>query len=81
MMHPKFLKAMKAKVKRPVDPLAPPRPNLLSHDKEIRGMKTTGELAMQQIMQLQDQVHKLERKLARQTSYLDALHRQSVLKK
>jgi phage shock protein A len=76
-----MLKAMKAKVKRPVDPNAPPRPNLLSQDKEIRGMKSTNELAMQQIMQLQDQVRKLERKLARQTSYLDALHQRVVLKK
>jgi phage shock protein A len=67
---------MKAKVKRPVDPNAPPRPNLLSHDKEIRGMKSTGEMAMQQIMQLQDQVRKLERKLARQSDYLGALHSQ-----
>ena len=67
---------MKAKVKRPVDPLAPPRPNLLSHDKEIRGMKNTNELAMQQIMQLQDQVRKLERKIARQSDYLGALHSQ-----
>lgn len=75
-MHPKFLKSMKAKVKRPVDPNAPPRPNLLSHDKEIRGMKSTGEMAMQQIMQLQDQVRKLERKLARQSDYLGALHSQ-----
>jgi phage shock protein A len=75
-MHPKFLKSMKAKVKRPVDPLAPPRPNLLSHDKEIRGMKNTNELAMQQIMQLQDQVRKLERKIARQSDYLGALHSQ-----
>jgi phage shock protein A len=69
-----MLKAMKAKVKRPVDPNAPPRPNLLSQDKEIRGMKSTNELAMQQIMQLQDQVRKLERKLARQTDYLSAVH-------
>jgi phage shock protein A len=73
-MHPKFLKSMKAPKKRAVDPNAPPRPNLLSHDKEIRGMKSTGEMAMQQIMQLQDQVRSLERKLRRQTDYLSALH-------
>lgn len=67
---------MKAKVKRPVDPNAPPRPNLLSHDKEIRGMKSTNELAMQQILQLQDQVRGLERKLRRQGDYLSAIHAQ-----
>ena len=80
-MNPKLLKAMKGRKKRAVDPNAPPRPNLLSHDKEIRGMKTTGELAMQHIMDLQNKVHQLERKLARQTSYLDALHQRVVLKK
>ena len=80
-MHPKFLKSMKAKVKRPVDPLAPPRPNLLSHDKEIRGMKSTNELAMQQILQLQDQVRGLERKLRRQGDYLSAIHAQIPRKK
>ena len=80
-MHPQFLKSMKVKVKRPVDPNAPPRPNLLSQDKEIRGMKSTNELAMQQIMQLQDQVRKLERKMARQTDYLGALHAQIPRKK
>ena len=75
-MHPKFLKSMKAPKKRPVDPNAPPRPNLLSHDKEIRGMKSTNELAMQQILQLQDQVRGLERKLRRQGDYLSAIHAQ-----
>ena len=72
---------MKAKVKRPVDPNAPPRPNLLSHDKEIRGMKSTNEYAMQQILQLQDQVRSLERKLRRQTDFISALHSRAVLKK
>jgi hypothetical protein len=72
---------MKAKVKRPVDPNAPPRPNLLSQDKEIRGMKSTNELAMQQILQLQDQVRGLERKLRRQGDYLSAIHSQIPRKK
>lgn len=72
-MNPKFLKSMKQKKKRVLDPNIP-RPNLFSHDKEIRGMKTTNELAMQQILQLQDQVRSLERKLRRQTDYLSALH-------
>ena len=80
-MNPKMLKAMRAPKKRAVDPNAPPRPNLLSHDKEIRGMKTTGELAMQQIQHLHDKVRSLERKLARQTDYLQALHNKAVIKK
>jgi hypothetical protein len=72
-MNPNFLKSMKQKKKRVMDPNIV-RPNLFSHDKEIRGMKSTNELAMQQIMQLQDQVRKLERKLSRQTDYLSAVH-------
>jgi hypothetical protein len=80
-MNPKLLKAMKGRKKRAVDPNAPPRPNLLSHDKTIRGMVTTSELAMKHIMDLQDKVQQLERKLTRQTSYLDALHQRVVLKK
>ena len=72
-MNPNFLKSMKQKKKRVMDPNIV-RPNLFSHDKEIRGMKTTNELAMQQILQLQDQVRGLERKLRRQTDYLSALH-------
>lgn len=72
---------MKAKKKRAVDPNAPPRPNLLSHDKTIRGMMSTHELAMKQILDLQEKVRKLERKLNHQTTYLDALHNRVVLKK
>ena len=63
---------MKVKKKREMDPNIV-RPNLFSHDKEIRGIKTTHELAMQQIVQLQNQVRSLERKLRRQTDYLSML--------
>lgn len=79
-MHPNFLKSMKQKKKREMDPNIV-RPNLFSHDKEIRGIKGTHELAMQQIMQLQDQVRSLERKLRRQTDYLSALHSQMPRKR
>lgn len=79
-MNPKFLKAMKAKKKRVLDPNIP-RPNLFSHDKEIRGIKSNSEHAMQQIMDLQDQVRKLERKLRAQTDYISALNQRVVLKK
>jgi hypothetical protein len=73
-----MLKAMRAKKKRAVDPNAPPRPNLLTHDKQIRDMDVAhrGEIA-----ELRKHVFDLERKLARQTNYLDALHQRVVLKK
>lgn len=73
-MHPKMLKAMKAKVKRPVDPNAPPRPNLLSHDKKLRDMEGVHNMALNTIERLQARVQRLENKLTNQTSYLQALH-------
>jgi hypothetical protein len=79
-MNPKFLKSMKQKKKRVMDPNIP-RPNLFSHDKEIRGIKSSGEIAMQQIMDLQDQVRKLERKVRAQANYISALNQRVVLKK
>jgi hypothetical protein len=79
-MNPKFLKSMQTKKKRAVNPDIP-RPNLFSHDKEIRGMKTANETTQQQIQHLQDQVHRLERKLRAQTDYLSALHNSGLLKK
>ena len=72
-MNPMF-KAMQPKKKRPVDPNAPPRPNLLSHDKVIRDQKTTIEQLQYQNQQLNQRVEALERKMERQTQYLQALH-------
>jgi hypothetical protein len=77
-MHPNMLKAMKAKKKRAVDPNAPPRPNLMSHDKQIREMGTAHAT---ELAELRNRVHALERKLRAQTNYLDALHGKVVLKK
>jgi hypothetical protein len=77
-MHPNMLKAMKAKKKRAVDPNAPPRPNLMSHDKQIREM---GANHSTEIAELRKRLYDLERKLRAQTNYLDALHGKVVLKK
>lgn len=79
-MNPNFLKSMRQKKKRAVNPDIP-RPNLFSHDKEIRGIKTANETVAQQIAQLQDQVRRLESKLRAQTNYLSALHNSGLLKK
>ncbi len=79
-MNANFLKSMKAKKKRVMDPNIP-RPNLFSHDKEIRGIKTANDSTMQQIQHLQSQVRRLERKLQAQTDYLSALHNSGLLKK
>jgi hypothetical protein len=77
-MHPNMLKAMRAKKKRAVDPNAPPRPNLMSHDKQIREMGTAHAT---ELAELRKRMHDLERKLRAQTNYLDALHGRVVLKK
>ena len=78
-MNP-FLKAMQPPKKRPVDPNAPPRPNLLSHDKTIRETPATMAQLQQQNQQLTQRVADLESKMIRQTQYLQALH-QSITAK
>jgi predicted RNase H-like nuclease (RuvC/YqgF family) len=68
------------KKKREVDPNAPPRPNLLSHDKVIRDQKLTIEQLTQNVHNLSRKVEEMERKLINQTAYLNALH-QTVSRK
>jgi hypothetical protein len=65
---------MKVKKKRPVDPNAPPRPNLMSHDKTIRDMKSATDSQADLIFSMQRRIDALESKLASQTTYLAQLH-------
>lgn len=51
------------KKKRPVDPNAPPRPNLLSHEKVIKGINANIESTSQTIARQQDEINVLKRKL------------------
>jgi hypothetical protein len=62
------------KKKRVVDPNAPPRPNLLNHEKRLK--ETTGTVAQQaeELLFLRNKVRELEQRLARQTDYLIGLH-------
>jgi len=62
------------KKKRAVDPNAPPRPNLLSHEKTLKDTKSIIEQQQQTINRLIAQVNSLEQKVARQADYLSALH-------
>lgn len=64
----------KVKKKRAVDPDAPPRPNLLSHEKVLKDTKVTMEQQSEIIERLQRRVDDLERKLTNQTAYLSAVH-------
>jgi uncharacterized protein (DUF3084 family) len=72
-MNP-FLKAMQPKKKRPVDPNAPPRPNLLNHEKRLKDATLTVEQQAQELLRLRNRIDDLERKFASQTAYLQALH-------
>lgn len=64
----------KVKKKRAVDPDAPPRPNLLSHEKVLKDTKITIETQQQIMQDLQRRVRELESKLVNQTAYLNSLH-------
>lgn len=64
----------KTKKKRAVDPNAPPRPNLLSHEKVLKDTKLTIEQLQAQNYDLNRRLDQLESKLANQTAYLNSLH-------
>lgn len=69
-----IFKAMKAKKKRAVDPNAPPRPNLMTHDVKIRDQQNAVAMLQSEIYQLKDTVRSLQNKLNNQTVYLQAVH-------
>lgn len=69
-----IFKAMKAKKKRAVDPNAPPRPNLMTHDVKIRDQQTTINALMHEVDFLKEKVRVLNNKVANQTAYLQELH-------
>ncbi len=65
---------MRAKKKREVDPNAPPRPNLMTHNVKIRSMEDAMSQMEQQLAISTARVEALERKLQNQTAYLQSLH-------
>jgi hypothetical protein len=69
-----IFKAMKAKKKRAVNPDAPPRPNLMTHDVKIRDQQNAMSALQSEIYQLKDTVRILQNKLNNQTVYLQAVH-------
>lgn len=69
-----IFKAMKAKKKRAVNPDAPPRPNLMTHDVKIRDQQNALAMMQSEIYQLKDTVRSLQNKLNNQTVYLQAVH-------
>jgi hypothetical protein len=73
-MNPKLFKAMKVKKKRAVDPDAPPRPNLMTHNVKLRDQETMINMLSNDVHNLKDTIRRLENKLNNQTNYLQALH-------
>ena len=69
-----IFKAMKAKKKRAVDPDAPPRPNLMTHQVKIRDQDNAITALNAEIHRLKERVESLQNKLNNQTSYLQAVH-------
>ncbi len=65
---------MRAKKKREVDPNAPPRPNLMSHDKIIRDQKLTITQLNDKLAHMERRLNAAENKLRYQTEYLSVLH-------
>jgi hypothetical protein len=78
-MNPKLFKVMRQKKKREVDPNAPPRPNLMTHQVKLRDQETVINMLSSDVYRLKDTIRRLENKLNNQTSYLQAIH--SKLKK
>ena len=69
-----IFKAMKVKKKRAVNPDAPPRPNLMTHDVKIKDQQNAVSMLQSEIYQLKDTVRSLQNKLNNQTVYLQAVH-------
>jgi predicted RNase H-like nuclease (RuvC/YqgF family) len=64
----------RTKKKKAVDPNAPPRPNLLNHEKRLKETTVTVEQVQQENQELRRRLEELESKLNNQTSYLSTLH-------
>jgi predicted RNase H-like nuclease (RuvC/YqgF family) len=62
------------KKKKPVDPNAPPRPNLLNHEKRLKDAVVTLDSLQQENQQLRRRIEELESKMINQTAYLNQLH-------
>ena len=64
----------RTKKKKAVDPNAPPRPNLLNHEKRLKDTTVTVEQLAKENQQLRARLESLESKFANQTAYLNTLH-------
>jgi predicted RNase H-like nuclease (RuvC/YqgF family) len=63
----------RVKKKRAVDPNAPPRPNLLNHEKRLKETTVTVEQVQAENRDLRHRLEAVESKLINQTNYLNTL--------
>jgi len=70
MFNPKMFKQKK---KREVDPNAPPRPNLMSHDKTIRESKVEFDRLRDLVNQQSDEIAALKNKYNNMQSSVDRI--------
>jgi predicted RNase H-like nuclease (RuvC/YqgF family) len=63
----------RVKKKRAVDPNAPPRPNLLNHEKRLKETTVTVEQVQAENRELRHRLEAVESKLLNQTNYLNTL--------
>jgi hypothetical protein len=70
MFNPKMFKQKK---KREVDPNAPPRPNLMSHDKTIRESKVEFDRLRDLVNQQADEIAALKNKYNNMQSSVDRI--------
>jgi hypothetical protein len=68
-----YSKMYKQKVKKVRDPNLPPRPNLMSHDKTIRGMNANFEMSQRLAHQQQVKINSLEAEIRRINNRLETL--------
>ena len=63
----------KQKKKRAVDPNAPPRPNLMSHDKKLREQTAAVDRLLRLVERQQDQIENLQNKYNSMQSSVDRI--------
>ena len=63
----------KQKKKRPVDPNAPPRPNLMSHDKKLREQTEAFDRLIRLVERQQDEIESLRNKYAQMQQSIDQI--------
>lgn len=68
----------RVKKKKVVDPNAPPRPNLLNHEKRLKDASSVLDRLEAEKRDIEARIERLESKLTHQTAYLNTLHQHII---